>query len=66
MITDINKKELTQTPELLDYFIKRTPIGRLVEPEDIANAMLFFASDESAGVTGTTLTVDGGMSINMQ
>lgn len=66
VITDINKKELTQTPELLDYFIKRTPIGRLVEPEDIANAMLFFASDESAGVTGTTLTVDGGMSINMQ
>ena len=66
VITDINKKELEEDPELLKYFIRRTPIGRLVTPDDIASAMLFFASDESAGVTGTTLTVDGGMSINMQ
>lgn len=66
VVTDINKKELEEDPNLLDYFIKRTPIGRLATPEDIANAMLFFASDESSAVSGTTLVVDGGMSINLQ
>lgn len=66
ILTDINKKELESDPDLLNYFIKRTPIGRLATPEDIAYAMLFFASDESSGISGTTLTVDGGMSINLQ
>ena len=67
VVTDINRFQLEEeSPELKEYFIKRTPIGRLVEPKDIANAVLFFASDETAAVSGTTLIVDGGMSINMQ
>jgi L-rhamnose 1-dehydrogenase len=66
VITDINRKELDEDPELMDYFIKRTPVGRLARPEDIANAMLFFASDEAACISGSTLVVDGGMSINLQ
>ncbi len=36
------------------------PIGRMGEPEDIANACLFLASDESSWVTGAVLPVDGG------
>ena len=35
---------------------------RVGEPEDIANAALFLASDEAAWITGETLTVDGGLS----
>ena len=67
VITDINRKELEEeNPELKKYFIKRTPIGRLPTPEDIANAMLFFASDDASCVSGATLIVDGGMSINLQ
>jgi NAD(P)-dependent dehydrogenase (short-subunit alcohol dehydrogenase family) len=38
-------------------------IGRHAAPEEVARAMLFLASDESSFVTGTTLAVDGGMSI---
>ena len=36
------------------------PLGRLGEPEDIANAVLFLASDEAAWITGVALAVDGG------
>jgi NAD(P)-dependent dehydrogenase (short-subunit alcohol dehydrogenase family) len=37
------------------------PLGRVALPEDIASALLFFASDLAGYVTGQTLTVDGGV-----
>ena len=39
------------------------PLGRIGEPEDIASAALFLASDEASWVTGVTLMVDGGLTI---
>jgi len=67
VVTDINRFQLEEeNPELKEYFIKRTPIGRLAEPKDIANAALFFASDDAEAVSGATLIIDGGMSINLQ
>jgi len=36
------------------------PIGRIGSPDDIANAVLYFASDAAAFVTGQVITVDGG------
>ena len=39
------------------------PLGRLGSVEDIANAALFFASDEAAYITGQTLVIDGGQTI---
>jgi 3-oxoacyl-[acyl-carrier protein] reductase len=39
----------------------RTPLGRLGEPDDIANAYLFLASEEASFITGATLRVDGGI-----
>ncbi len=39
----------------------KTPLGRLGNPQDIANAYLFLASEEAAFVTGTVLSVDGGL-----
>lgn len=41
--------------------IERVPLKRMGEPKDVANAALFFASDESTYITGQVLPVDGGM-----
>lgn len=53
-------KHFPNRQELLDEAIRRTPLHRLTTPEDVANTVLFLASDLSAGVTGATLFVDGG------
>ena len=42
---------------------RRIPLGRLAQPEDIARAALFLASDEAAMITGVALPVDGGVSL---
>jgi len=46
--------------ESLKEQIKRIPIGRLIEPEDVASAVLYFVSAQAAAVTGQVLGVDGG------
>jgi NAD(P)-dependent dehydrogenase (short-subunit alcohol dehydrogenase family) len=46
---------------ILAELLARVPLGRLGQPEDIANAVCFLASDESAFMTGTTLLIDGGI-----
>ncbi len=53
---------IASVPEkVLEPIIARTPLGRLGEVRDIANAVLFFASDESEFITGQVLRVDGGL-----
>ncbi len=51
-----------QMPEkILEGMVARTPIGRMGQPRDIANAYLFLASDEASFITGEVLRVDGGI-----
>jgi NAD(P)-dependent dehydrogenase (short-subunit alcohol dehydrogenase family) len=45
---------------MMDAIIGSTPLGRLVEPEEIADAVVFLASDAATMITGHTLPVDGG------
>jgi NAD(P)-dependent dehydrogenase (short-subunit alcohol dehydrogenase family) len=49
--------------ENMKKFLFNVPLGRLSEPEDIANYCLFLASDEAKFVTGTCLEIDGGRGI---
>lgn len=51
-------------PEMLDYSHARTPWPRLGRPQDVANAVLFLASDEASYIVGENLMVDGGWMAN--
>ncbi len=48
-------------PGALDRLAKLYPLGRGGEPEDVAAAVAFLASDDAAWITGQTLVVDGGL-----
>ncbi len=52
-----------KTPEAYQALMKLVPYGRIGEPEDIARAAVWLASDQSDYVVGTTLFVDGGMTL---
>jgi NAD(P)-dependent dehydrogenase (short-subunit alcohol dehydrogenase family) len=50
-----------ETPDYAGTWSKLTPLGRIGTPADVARAIVFFASDDAAFVTGQTLWVDGGL-----
>lgn len=62
--TDLNREMLDRLRGLgkLDTVLSRLPLGFLGEPDDVAFAAIYLASDEARWVTGIALPVDGGMS----
>jgi 3-oxoacyl-[acyl-carrier protein] reductase len=55
---------MANVPEkILQRIREKTPLGRLAEPNEIANAYLYLASDEASFVNGALLNVDGGLTI---
>jgi 3-oxoacyl-[acyl-carrier protein] reductase len=54
---------LPDTPENRAKFVASVPLGRLSEPQDVANACLYLASDEADFITGTVFEVDGGRTV---
>ena len=59
--TPIWDARLAEQPHIFERLAAWYPLGRVGEPEDVANAALFLASDEAAWITGVTLNVDGGL-----
>ena len=55
------RRLVEEVGESLDALRARQPMGRLGEPEEIAEAVLYLAADGAGFVTGTTLTIDGGL-----
>src|SRR3546814_4290503 len=63
ILTNANSMALV-ADDLIGLRIKALHLTRLGEPEDMANATLFLASDEAAFITGSFLVADGGLTIN--
>ena len=61
--TNMSSKALDNDPERKNKVLSRTPMGRLGEPSDVADAVYYFATSESKFTTGTVLPIDGGNSI---
>ena len=58
----IGTEMVRQMPEhILKSMVERTPVRRMGEPRDVANAYLFLASDEASFINGAVLSVDGGV-----
>ena len=58
-------KEGAGNPEkLMEAFTRSIPLGRIGQPDDLPGAILFFASDDAAFVTGQVLSVSGGLTMN--
>lgn len=55
---------LLSDPPALDAFLDRVPLRRTIQPADVADAVLFLASDLATCITGVTLPVDGGYCAN--
>jgi NAD(P)-dependent dehydrogenase (short-subunit alcohol dehydrogenase family) len=60
--TPLIQNYMNEYPERVNDVIAHTPLGRLGTPEDIADVVLFMASDASRFITGQTIVVDGGFS----
>jgi len=56
-------KHFPNREELLEDAKKNTPAGRMVEPEDLVNTVLFLLSDQASMIRGQTIIVDGGRSL---
>jgi meso-butanediol dehydrogenase/(S,S)-butanediol dehydrogenase/diacetyl reductase len=59
--TPIWQERIDRDPVVFQRLVKWYPLGRVGEPDDIANAAMFLASDEAGWITGTVLRVDGGL-----
>jgi len=60
--TDLTRERMRKAPAFREEEVARTPLGRLGTPEDVAGAVVFFASPAASFITGQTLLVDGGTS----
>jgi NAD(P)-dependent dehydrogenase (short-subunit alcohol dehydrogenase family) len=58
--TDLTRERMRKDPRFRDVEVARTPLGRLATVEDVAGAVVYFASPEASFVTGQLLLVDGG------
>ncbi|MET4106301.1 glucose 1-dehydrogenase [Hymenobacter sp. UYP22] len=61
--TEMSRTAMNSDPERRDRAMRRTPMGKFGQPQDIGHAAVFLASDAARYITGASLPVDGGNSI---
>lgn len=63
--TPIWQDVLERTPDVFERLARWYPLGRVGEPEDVARAALFLASEEASWISGAVLPVDGGLTAGL-
>lgn len=63
--TNMTLHDETYSKEQLEADVKKYPLGRYGDPQDIAYAIIYLLSDAASWVTGTALKIDGGRTLNM-
>jgi NAD(P)-dependent dehydrogenase (short-subunit alcohol dehydrogenase family) len=58
--TPLIAEMITENPELHEHLVASHPLGRIAEPEEVADAIVWLATNKSSYVTGVALPVDGG------
>ena len=66
IVTERQAERWERNPSLLRFFDQHYPLRHTGVPDDIANAVRFLCSDEAGFITGHTMVVDGGMTIQLQ
>jgi len=66
IVTERGDRQWQAHPDGLRFFEQQYPLRRTGKPVDIANAVVFLCSDEASFITGHTLVVDGGLTIQLQ
>ena len=66
IVTEKMEVRWKETPSGLKFFEEQYPVRRTGVPEDIANGVAFLCSDEASFITGHSLVIDGGLSIQLQ
>jgi NAD(P)-dependent dehydrogenase (short-subunit alcohol dehydrogenase family) len=66
IVTERGEKQWNDHPDGLQFFEAQYPLRRTGKPVDIANAIVFLCSEEASFITGQTLAVDGGLTIQLQ
>ena len=64
IVTALTEPLLQFLPDERERFERTTPMGRLGEPEDIADVVVFLCSDLARFITGQNIVVDGGMTLH--
>ncbi len=59
--TPMIEMAMKQAPELVKKIVDKIPMGRMGEPEEVSNLVLFLASNASSYMTGSTVIIDGGL-----
>ena len=66
VMTDINRSLLQPGQPLRDHLMKRIPLGRIGEPEDVSDVIVFLCEDGARYLNGSEVLIDGGMFVNLQ
>ena len=64
ILTALTAPLLQFLPDERERYVRTTPVGRIGEPEDIADVVVFLCSDMARFITGQNIVVDGGMTLH--